>query len=704
MKRLLPEAVSITLVSLLLCQSSWTGSFSYEFFFFTGLAMFVLVFTSLFVRFQKETPSFNIQRNWLGYYLALLVLPVGISLLYSVKYGLCSFVTGIEWFLLLPLVTTIFSTCSVFFSFSFQVKTWQRILIALSPSVLFSVLTIKDLYFDPSLAFFHPVIGYFPGPFYDEWIPMFSTLFTYRIWVLFLALFLWMYSSLGKTKWALMLIVLSPLLFRGQLDWHHSHKDIQKILGSRLQSKYSTVFFEGLNVVHNDAFGKSIDFYVEYISDQLKLPLPKEKIRVYVYRGAYQKKKLTGTGHTLVGNPMQNALHILPTEASDTIIVHELAHVISAPMGIPLLKLSPRVSLLEGLATAMQPSQLDLSIHEWAKAMLDLEKLPDLETALNAFSFWKENPVRVYFSSGSFSKWLIDTYGIERFKKVYLGSSFHKTYDKSLQDLIAEWKKFISTYKIPQESIDTADYFFSAKPFHQKKCVHEVAEAEMRFFTCNKKTDDCGEFIDKACSLDPENPSLRLKRARYLYRLNPSALDTTMLPLPSASSTRTQNNLIQLMNDDFHRLQNPSEAYNLEKYDHPSSGLVNTILTRIFLSRYSQDVLNGILLGDYVPDTDLTWNTKDPNYNHAMLYFAKLGLQEKQAHKSIHFLENINLKQESLDFQRTFWQLNAEANEMLTVYSKAIQAHHKVAELSMTDGDKKFAEFQIQRLTYLENN
>jgi tetratricopeptide (TPR) repeat protein len=655
-------------------------------------------------RLAKSELTLNDQRTWLAYSLTLLFIPLFIVLLYALKYEMCSFSTGLQWFMLLPVVTTIYTVGSVFFGLSFRTSTFKKVLIALAPTLFFSLLTIRDLYIDPSLSFFHPVIGYFPGPMYDEWIPMFPSLYTYRLWIIALSLFLWGFTKLEKNKWPIFLLVLLPLFLRNQLNWHYSHQSIQKILRSSLQSKYTSVFFEGLDVVGTDAFGESMDFYIEHISKKLSLPLPTKKIKIYVYRGAYQKKKLTGTAETLVGNPIQGALHILPTEVSDTILVHELTHVIAAPMGIPILKLSPSISLLEGLATAMQPSHLDISIHEWAKAMMDLNKLPDIEQSLGAITFWKQNPVRVYFASGSFSKWLIDTYGIESFKKVYAWKNFEKTYQMSIQNLILEWKNFISTIKVSQANLDMADYFFNQKPFHEKQCVHEVAEQEMKFAICNKKTTDCNEFINRACELDPKNPALLLKRARYLYKQTLKPLDTAMIPLPSASGTRVQNNIMQLFHDDLHRSQNPQEVYNLSKYDHPSPALINTILTRMFLARNSKEVLEAIILGDYVPDTDLTWNTNDSNYNHAMLYFSKLAIKEKQAHKAIVFLDKIDLKNETDEFKLSYREIQAQALENLTSYSEAIEAYNKVSILSQSLGEKEFAEFQIQRLMYLLAN
>ena len=704
MKKFLPETIVMTLMSLGLCQFKWTGSFSYEFSFFLGLALFFFTFFSTIFRHRRTTPSLILKCKWIIGHVCLLLIPLVIVLLYSMKYGMCSFEAGLKWFLLLPAITTVYATCTAFFGLSFSTaQTWKKILLGLSPTILFSLLTLRDLYLDPPLSFLHPMAGYFPGPMYDEWIPIFTSLLTYRLWIIALSFFLLMNHAMKKHKWLMMLLVLHPLIFREPLGWHRSHKSIQNILGNNVESMHSLIYFEGSNIASMRTLADSVDFYLEHLSKKMDTSLPSEKIRIYVYSNEYQKKKLTGTANTLVGNPMQRTLHILPTQASDPLLIHELSHVVAAPLGIPFLKISPRISLLEGLATAMQPSHLDMSVHEWAKSMLDLGKLPDIETSLNAFSFWKENPVRVYFAAGSFTKWLIDTRGIDHFKKVYLGKSFEKTYQTSLESLIGEWKTFLGQISVPHSFVDLANYFFSQKPFHEKQCVHEIAEAEMRFSTCDPKKNDCRKFLERACELDPENPMLRLKSARYIYRITQKVPDMSMIPLPSAANSRIQNNLIQLLNDDFHRIQSDQKNYDLEKYDYPSPALINVILTRIYLAKYSPDVLHAIILGNYVPDTDLAWNQNDSNYNQAMLYFAKLAIQDKQPKTAIEFLSKIDLKKEEQEFRLDYWGLRAQAEEMISANMEALQAYRNMETLSMTEGERSFANLQIERLKYILN-
>jgi len=704
MKKRIPEAILLLIVSLVLCQFHWTGTLSFEFSFFTSIAVFLIILPSAMIRLG---PNMSGSQKYLELrsYFVLLAIPLITVLLYAFKYGICDLAFGLSWFMLLPTVTMIYSVACAIFAHSVpKTKKWMRWLLALAPTLVFSILNIWDLYVDPQISFYHPVIGYFPGPMYDEWIPLFGALVTYRLWIILFSVWVILKSTIEEKNWYLLAIVLAPLLFRSNLGWHYSHKDIRRKLGSHMTTKYTDLYFSGLNAVSMNNFARSLDFYVEHISEKLDLQPPKEKIRVYIYKYPSLKKQLTGTDDTFVGNPMQNALHLLPTNISDTILVHEFAHVVAAPMGIPILKISPKIGLLEGLATALQTSQMNLSPHEWSKAMMDESQLPNLTDGLNAISFWKDNPTRVYLASGSFVQWLIDTQGIEKFKKVYKGDAFESVYSKPLSDLLEDWKKFLKGIEVDASSKDMVVYFLSRKPFYKKKCVHEVAHWGMKFSKCNKSQNDCTPYINRACELDPENPSLLLRRARYLFRSEQLfRMDTTLIPLPSPENPRVQNNIIQLFNDDMHKIRDANFQYELSNYEQPSFEFTNTIMARIYISKHSDEVLKGILLGDYIPDPKLTW-PKGALYNHAMLYFARLASNAGEYGKALIFLQRINPKQENKDFNVSYWEVFAEVNEGISHYKDAVDSYKKLIELSPHQGTKAFSQLQIDRLNHVLKN
>ena len=88
-----------------------------------------------------------------------------------------------------------------------------------------------------------------------------------------------------------------------------------------------------------------------------------------------------------------------------------------------------------------------------------------------------------------------------------------------------------------------------------------------------------------------------------------------------------------------------------------------------------------------------------------MLYFSKISLRSKHPENALFFLNEINMKKEmDVNFKMAYWTAFAQASEELYQFHEAILAYEKMADLSETQGMKAFANMQIERLTYLENN
>jgi hypothetical protein len=504
------ETIAVIVVSLLLCLSPWTGQFSYEYSFFLTVALFPILTVSTWIRFQNQTWNLQTKIKILFSYLVVLLIPLSIVLMFSWKYGICSFTSGLIWFVTIPLITTVYCVGCGMWAASYAKQKWITLLLALLPTILFSCLTLRDLYIDPSLKFYHPVLAYFPGPVYDEWIPKFLSLYTFRAWIMVLSFWFLIRGSIPSKQWLGGVVLLFPIFMRMPLEWHHTHHQIQDKIGISFETKYANIYFPKTQLHLVGEFATFVDTTISDISKRLNINYPEEKIRIYIYPDATLKKKWTGTQYTLVGNPMQRSLHLL-SMSQDPITIHELTHVISAPMGIPLFKISPRIALMEGLATAMQEQEMNLPIDEWARTMQAQNMLPDIDRSLGAFSFWKQNPTRVYLASGSFVKWLLENFEVEKFKKVYRGISFNSAYGRSTAQLVEEWKNDIQKIPVTDETIQKTKKYLEAKPFYQKKCVHEVADLLMNYSTC--KQNECKIYLFKACDLDKENVRLQEKCA-----------------------------------------------------------------------------------------------------------------------------------------------------------------------------------------------
>lgn len=133
-------------------------------------------------------------------------------------------------------------------------------------------------------------------------------------------------------------------------------------------------------------------------------------------------------------------------------VTHEITHVIARSAG------RPDRFLDEGLGVYMQerfgedPSYPNFgrNLHrltlEVAGGVGGLIPLTKVESARQASKIGPERQL-AYLEEGSFVKYLIEQYGIQRFMAMYRGQTSGWTYGKSLTELEQEWKDFLKSFK-----------------------------------------------------------------------------------------------------------------------------------------------------------------------------------------------------------------------------------------------------------------
>ena len=82
-----------------------------------------------------------------------------------------------------------------------------------------------------------------------------------------------------------------------------------------------------------------------------------------------------------------------------------------------------------------------------------------------------------YIIAGSFIKFLIDTYGIDTFKKLYADLDFKAHYGKELPELSREYETYLKDkFVIPTSASDRAKYYYGRKSIFYKVCPRYVAK------------------------------------------------------------------------------------------------------------------------------------------------------------------------------------------------------------------------------------
>ena len=437
--------------------------------------------------------------NALMFNASLLVLPLGIILLNAFRAENCNFGEGFLFFAILPLISCLYATAAgVFFGFWIK-RRWLAYLAYLGYLLLSCVPVVINLIFHPPVFAYHPTFGYFPGPIYDFVIPITGTLLIVRAETL-----LWTLLFLGLTagicemgrgtglmpqlRWhklagpiterlPLYLLIVGLLGFQfyaGALGIRPTREDIAQKLGGFRETAHFKIFYARELEAEIERIAEDCEFQYAQLSAYLMLensPLS-QKVRAYVYASPEQKKRLIGARHTSVEDPFGHGFHIHAQGFPHPVLKHELAHVFTVPWSP--LKVSLKIGLHEGIAVAADWNEGRLTGHQWAKAMRQMEIAPPL-SGIMGFGFWGHAGARSYLFAGSFVRFLVNTYGIEKFKAVFPTGNFAKHYGKDLYALEAEWVEFLGNIPLRDDDVAYATYRLQQGSVFERVCAHEMA-------------------------------------------------------------------------------------------------------------------------------------------------------------------------------------------------------------------------------------
>ncbi|MBI4641773.1 MAG: hypothetical protein HY731_13840 [Candidatus Tectomicrobia bacterium] len=182
---------------------------------------------------------------------------------------------------------------------------------------------------------------------------------------------------------------------------------------------------------HADTYDKTFEEISQVLGVQLN-----EKIRVYIYASSEAFRREEG-GDMYSGRASGRLMEI--HESPFIPPGHEMAHILADHIG----SVYPEYPFLrEGLAVYFEGSERQRRLHTIAKDYLTRKELTSLEPLKDRFRDLK--PAMTYPVAGSFVKYLIDTYGLEKFKALWvsgleLEKAFSKVYGKSFRKVGQEW-------------------------------------------------------------------------------------------------------------------------------------------------------------------------------------------------------------------------------------------------------------------------
>lgn len=413
-----------------------------------------------------------------------LFLPLAISLLHSFFTMMCSLKEGVIFYL-------VFTIPSVFIGFSlglFCVVFFKRFrkTIFIVLVILIVSIPLFEFYFNPQVYFLNPVFGYFPGTIYDEGIKIGLRIISYRvlnlIYFLSIAFISWKIFT-GQTKFAkknaLYIFLIIPLLFilfSPFLGYSTTNSSLQKVLSKEIVTNHFNIFFSN---DLPDSTAKEIALEHEY--QYLKLSdffgtRPDKKITSYVFSNSVQKGIYFGSENADVAKPWLNQVYI-STESYDQTLRHELAHVFSGTFGTGIFKVADgfNPALIEGIAVAAYPFYGTNTIDFMASLAYKNGFRINVENLFSGLNFFGKVSSVSYIYAGSFSKYLIDNYGVTKYSEYYAGRGFEKIYDDKFSAIANKYYEFLNNYNISGNEKE-AYFYFGRQTIFQKVCPRYIAD------------------------------------------------------------------------------------------------------------------------------------------------------------------------------------------------------------------------------------
>ena len=479
--------------------------FGYE---FSVLNSFLLtIISGLFIishSIKKKGRGFS--ENLFLAAILFLSIPFLVSVINSFFSGFCSFSDGLFFYLVITLPSIIIGYATGLASF-FLFKKFRRLIFFLI-FILILLIALAEFYFNPQVYFYNPILGYLPGTIYDEALTVDLKLVIYR--VLNLIFFGGLFTALtlhfsGKIRllksYVLSYLILIPLVFlflSPSLGYSTTFTSLKSELSNVVSTDHFEIYFANdinedlvkLIVLHHEYCYKELVEYLEIV--------PKEKISSFIFKDRFQKKKLFGSANADVAKTWLYSI-FTTYDSYNSSLKHEIAHCFSTEFGAGPFKVADMLnpSLIEGLATASSPFYNENAIDCLASVAYNGGFKVSLEKMYKFSSFFTQSSTISYIYAGSFTKYLIENYGIEKFKRLYTNLNFPEIYGKPLSKLEKEYVAYLGGFDT-DNTRDKANYYFGRKSIFYKVCPRFIADrlGKAWFLYRQKKYEDAIELFN----------------------------------------------------------------------------------------------------------------------------------------------------------------------------------------------------------------
>ena len=408
----------------------------------------------------------------------------------------CAYATGLLFFALFPGITVPFAVAvAAALTHLVNGRRRQTALLILAGGAIAIAGPIYDLGLHPQFYTYNHVFGGVLGPIYDEQLALRPGLFVFRGLTL-----AWTGVLFGAAAWgrgrlqsgaaraavgACVVAIAGVYAYPSTAGINTTEAHLQDRLGGHVRTPHFDLYYDPASMPEREVEALAADHEAELqrLAERLDVdPSVLGRVQSYLYPSPERKAHLTGARTTSV-SPVWLAspqVHLLRSRVDDS-FSHELAHVFSRPYGLPLLRASWAVGLVEGWAVALEapdsrPAPHDLVLAASADDDAGLQaRAEGIARRLSPWGFWTGRGAVSYATMGSFVGYLLDTYGPEPLTDVYARADFRRVYGRSLDRLADDWARALrQRSSVPAAAREIVSREFTRPSLFETTCPHYV--------------------------------------------------------------------------------------------------------------------------------------------------------------------------------------------------------------------------------------
>ncbi len=489
--------------------------------------------------------------------------------------GFCDLSDGLAFFVTGPLCCAAAASCigfmiaAVFRRAAAAYTTWALLVLG---SLFVDFL---EFYATPKVNVYDHLLGYFAGPLWDEAVSVDARLLMFRgitlaglacIMLFFItgfdrgSVFFSLKRALSSWRGRLSAAFLAAVLAGGWFLQAHagisgSRRHIESRLAQVVQAGDTLIFMPTHVSGREAAWLRQDVMFREWQLTKFFGERPRGTMRLYFFESADMMKKYTGAGPTSVSKPWVGEAYMVYRWPPHGSIKHELAHLYSALWGSGPLRLAGKLwgmasnpVLIEGTAVAADWDGDPAAPHATCAAGMRAGLLKTWDP-FSSSGFFDVNSGLSYEASGSFVRFVRDTWGTGALAKWYGGMDFEDAAGVSEKQAAARWHQFIAGLDVSPQLVSDVKRLHGEPSIFDRTCPHAVANLYKKAGLCSGRGDIGGglDAFSRIEHLDGKNRVHAMSRIRFI----------------TSACMATGSDLTQLLEEAQLKKQRPLDLYSL---------------------------------------------------------------------------------------------------------------------------------------------